>query len=780
MWTAAQMRASYAAGNNVGIRLGEPSRIFGQYLHALDVDIRDQALAADAFAALAGLYPDYEMLPRVKSGSAGASNHYYFTSDRPFRSRELRHSAETWFDSEGKKHWAWEIELFGTGKQVAVPPSIHPDTGNAYAWVRPLDFDDMEMGLGPHIAAETVTEWTGQSAAPAAGFDDSEDDDDADFLAVVRDKPGDFTDAQIHETLALLPFDEWGEDHDGWVKTGMGLHHQFEGGEKGYRLWVEFSKRSTKFNEKDQRTRWESFSYKPDGVRFRTLRGAALAERARQLAEDDEDLIGELPTADEDDDEDLIGEVAPRPKVFWKELLDRNDESAIKPTLHNLELIARNDVRIKGIIRLNAFTLTESYRGTPGFKAFNPAEDPGTGRPSRKPTKQLKGPIWELSDAINGDMWGESHNNSIRSMIEAPELTQGGYGVKVSDRDLRGAVNLAAAENPYHPIQEYLQSLRWDGKPRLDTLFVRYLGVEDTPYHRAIGRLPLIAAVTRAFEPGHKWDYVPIIEGPQGCRKSTFVATLGKHWSCELNGDFGDRKELVEKMQGSWVLEIGELAGWGKHEVEDIKAAISATSDKVRLAWRPNALDYKRQSVMFGTTNGNEYLRDPTGGRRFWPVKCLVEHIDIDSLAAEMDQIWAEAHAAYLDMRKAQPYGMLPLYLSGTEAAATAKIAQEDRRGETSDELWANKIEVWLDRPIRDDSGFDDDEEVEITLRDEVTLAEVWTQCFGQDESRMNSQTSGQLSRAMKLVSTFANVGPRRKKDGTNGRVRIYRRVGTD
>jgi putative DNA primase/helicase len=284
--SAARLGDGYRDGNNIGVRLGEPSRVCGHYLHALDVDIRDPALTEQAMRALASFAPSHATWPTVQSGSGGASRHFYFLTDKPFRSRKLAHSAEKITDAKGKEHWAFEVELLGTGKQAVLPPSIHP-SGGAYRWLQEFDFELVELGLGPVVDSEIVATWA-PAALPAT---DVEDDD---LAAVARLQPLDLSESDIRETLALLPLAEWCDDRDGWLQVGMALHHQFEGSDEGYELWAAFSERSPKFDAKDQRRVWKSFTAKPGGVRFATLIQAAEAERARS-SEDSVEGAGASP-----------------------------------------------------------------------------------------------------------------------------------------------------------------------------------------------------------------------------------------------------------------------------------------------------------------------------------------------------------------------------------------------------------------------------------------------------------------------------------------------------
>lgn len=732
----AQLRAAYDGENNVGLRLGEPSRVGSLYAYLLDLDIRQIQYADQARAALREILPEYASLPTVISGSGGESRHFHFLSDDIFASRKLAHSETSFIDAEGKKHWSWEIELFGTGKQAVLPPSIHPDTGKRYRWERPFDLEMVEMGLGPVLAAARVGAWAPKKAA---AFDE---DDEDDLIGLVRLAPMDLTMDQIKSTLADLPLADWCEDRDGWYKVGMALHHQFEGSDEGFALWCEFSKQSDKFEEKTQKQVWKSFKPKPDGIRFATLIQAAADERLRRdlvefEAGDDEDdldeIIGPAPKNDADPD---------KPTVEWVSLLDRNEEGAIKATLPNVRLIVENDPRTAPLMQFNAFTNEIVLRGTPGRKKMK--------KPGPKGCRQLDGPIWEVRDPVNGDLWTDTHDRAIRDMIEAP-TRQGGYGIKITDRDLVAAIDLAAKKRAFHPVREYLSGLKWDGNARVERLYIDYLGAADTPYTRSIARNFLIAAVTRVFEHGHKFDFAVILEGLQGKRKSTFIKILARHWFSELDGDFHDTKAMVESMAGSWIIEIPELSGFGRSDVRQIKAFISRTTDKVRLSYERRAALYPRQCVFNGSTNDRDYLRDDTGGRRFWPVECHVDSIDTARLEREIDQIWAEARVLYEQMRAEKPRGELPLYLTDRDAQEMASEIQESRRVETADDAMAGKIEAWLDQPVRED-GFEDEAP---RRRDETCLLEIGIECLGYSQANYTSNPAiaQAIGRAMKKLA---------------------------
>lgn len=252
VYTLAQLRAAWREDDNAGVRLGALSKVGAHYLHAIDMDVRDPARVAEARAALAKFIPEFDTLPYVISGSGGESRHFYFLTEKPFRSKKLRHSAEKVTDKDGKQHWAFELELFGTGKQVALPPSIHPDTELAYTWGREIDFLDLLISVGPFISETRVEKWAPESIPLG------EDDDE--FTAVVRARPMDLTEKQVDDILAALPLDAYCDDRDGWLRVGAALHHQYEGRPDGLTKWMTFSKQCPKkYDEKDLIRVWKSF-----------------------------------------------------------------------------------------------------------------------------------------------------------------------------------------------------------------------------------------------------------------------------------------------------------------------------------------------------------------------------------------------------------------------------------------------------------------------------------------------------------------------------------------
>lgn len=772
---------TYQPGNNVGVRLGMPSQLVdGSFLHLIDIDVRDPDHVDEAWSKVRELFEGINLstFPTVISGSGGASRHIYLTTSKPFYSRKLAVSEGKYRDANGKWRYLWEIEWLGTGKQAVIPPSVHPDTAREYVWEREFEFDLLAMGVGPSIAADRL-----EKIATA----------ESEVYEFETREPLTFKPGQMEQELNEIP-DERISDYTDWISLGAAIHHQTGGSQAGYKLWVQHSKRSSKFNEREMPTKWRSFGRNRRApITMATVRSWILEARHQRImdqfkdvdgfdqGDDDattthdaiDDLLGapSTPSSLADDLDSLIdGAVSNNnAELNWKSLLDVSKEGVIKNTMPNITLIVMNDPRLAGVPQLNEFTNETVLRKAPGSKS--PHRKNAT-----KPTLQLEGRIWKVNDPINGEIWSDDRDFAVRRAIEAPR-TQGGYEIRVADRDLRAAVTLAANNHPFHPVREYLNSIKWDGVPRVKTFFIDYLGTVDNVYYRDISRLTLIAAVTRIFEPGHKFDQCILLEGLQGKKKSSFIEILARYWYAELNADWSDEKQIIEQLSGAWIVETPELQGLSKSDVGAIKAFISRKKDRARLAYARRRGDFPRQSVVFGSTNDRRFLRDPTGARRFWCVECNAPDIDTELLEKNIDLIWAEAVWLYRQMRSKQPRGTLPLYLQNEEATKYAASLQEIKRIETVDDLMQARIEEWLEKPISD-IGFDDVDAVgEPQYRTETCLAEIFSQCLGDSNKQYDRSMQQIVSNAMGQIRTWEKTSRRKVFAGVHGRQQIYRKI---
>lgn len=345
--------------------------------------------------------------------------------------------------------------------------------------------------------------------------------------------------------------------------------------------------------------------------------------------------------------------------------------------------------------------------------------------------------------------WASSDDAGIYHYIEKV------YGIAV-DAKINNALTLITHKKRFNDVRRYLEGLTWDGVQRLDTLFTDYLGAEDSLYTRAVSRKSFTAAVARAMEPGVKWDYMPILAGPQGLGKSTFLRFMGKDWYSDSLTTF-EGKDAMELIQGVWLNEVGELTGMSKSESNAVKQFLSRTEDIYREAYGKRTMPYPRRCVFFGTTNDSEFLRDRTGNRRFWPIDVgIVKPTKsvFQDLKGEVDQIYAEAFVRW-QLNE-------PLYLSG-DIEELAKERQEAHRESNAKE---GIIQAFVNRPVPEDwlkrdlptrrmywSGeFGKPQEGEGGPRDRICAAEVWCECFNSDIKFMKQADTREINGILSCI----------------------------
>lgn len=408
----------------------------------------------------------------------------------------------------------------------------------------------------------------------------------------------------------------------------------------------------------------------------------------------------------------------------------------MKDTLDNLVLAIRHDTGLQSI----------------AFNLHRDGIDAGEGLP----WKQIK-PGWSDSDFA-----------SLKVYLDR------GYGVYAPSKT-KDALLAVASERAYHPVKEYLDALpEWDGVERIDTLLTEYLGAEDSAYTRAVIRKTLAAAVARIYQPGTKFDSVLILNGPQGIGKSTLFARLAGAWfsdSLTLT-DMRD-KSGPEKLQGYWILELGELAGMKKTDVETVKSFLSRVDDKYRASYGLNVESHPRQCVIVGSTNTESgFLRDITGNRRFWPVR-----VDGESRrkpwqisGEDVLQIWAEAKSVYKSGER--------LYLEGDVAAmATSEQAEametDDREGLVRTYLDTLLPENWDFMSLYDrrnflnGSEFGGERQTGTVRRTMVCNMEIWCECFGRESSALKKIDSYEISGIMRKIEGWVKYTE--TKNGMSG-----------
>ncbi len=345
--------------------------------------------------------------------------------------------------------------------------------------------------------------------------------------------------------------------------------------------------------------------------------------------------------------------------------------------------------------------------------------------------------------------WTDTDDAGLRHYIEKV------YWITGKERII-DATQLCAFKHRINDVQEYLTSLKWDGVKRLDTLLIDYLGAMDNIYTRAVIRKSLAAAVARAMEPGTKYDYMPILTGPQGIGKSTLLRLLGRRWYSDSLATF-EGKEAAEMVQGYWVLELGELNGLSRSEINAVKQFLSRNEDIYREPYGRRTNLFPRRCVFFGTTNDAEFLRDRTGNRRFWPVDVGLQDPTksvFKQLADEVDQIWAEAFIVWQMGEQ--------LYLTG-KAEQISITEQETHKESNAKE---GVIREFLEKPIPVDwetrdigarrlywsSGFSQ-QNVQTAERTRTCAAEIWCECFGGDLKFMKRSDSVEINSILASLS---------------------------
>jgi predicted P-loop ATPase len=275
-----------------------------------------------------------------------------------------------------------------------------------------------------------------------------------------------------------------------------------------------------------------------------------------------------------------------------------------------------------------------------------------------------------------GEAWADEHDSRACEWLQD-------QGIPAAPGVVGRAVQTVARENCVHPVRQYLQALNWDRTPRLDTWLTRYLGVEDSLYAQAVGSRFLISAVARVEQPGCKADHMLILEGAQGILKSSALQALAGPWFTDRVSALGGKDAAME-IAGVWLVEVAELDALLKAACSATKSFVTRRHDRFRPPYGKHVVDRPRQRVFAGTINPiGGYLKDPTGGRRFWPVTC--GPIDLDALVHDRDQVWAEALARF---RNGASW-----WLETPELQALAAAEQADR---FEVDAWGEKVSDWL------------------------------------------------------------------------------------
>lgn len=414
----------------------------------------------------------------------------------------------------------------------------------------------------------------------------------------------------------------------------------------------------------------------------------------------------------------------------WMMLLEKNAQTgAVKATIDNVRIILEHDPLLKGKFALNEFA--------------------GRG--------EVLGSLpWDKREKRR--LWDDNDNQGLYWYLERVYKISGNGKVD-------GALSLHSNAHAFNDVKDYLKGLqgKWDGIPRLDSLFIDYLGAKDTAYNRAVTRKAFTAAVARAMTPGCKYDNMVILAGPQGIGKSTLLDKMSRGWFNDSIRTF-EGKEASELLQGVWLVEVSELDAFRRTDVSRIKQFLSLRADRFRAAYGRNVKELPRTCIFFGTTNTAEYLQDTTGNRRFWPIDTGEQRHTKSvwrDLDPEIDQLWAEAYVRWQAGE--------PLYLTGAiEEAAKAK--QEEHREASSRE---GIVREFMERPVPDDwskwpldkrrmfwggvtMGSDSPH---LVPRDRICALEVWCEAFNGSIKEIKNADTRELNAIMAATPGWQKTG---------------------
>lgn len=390
---------------------------------------------------------------------------------------------------------------------------------------------------------------------------------------------------------------------------------------------------------------------------------------------------------------------------------------------------------------------------------------------------QITGPLpWERPE---GNMfWRDADTAQLKSIIDIRYLP-------FSSRNHDVAFTKAADDRHFHPVRDYLNSLpEWDGIERVEDLFIRYLQADDTPYVRAVTRKTFAAAVARVYVPGIKFDCVPVLDGDQGIGKSTIVKDLvtSEYYSETLSLTDMDDKSGAEKLQGFWAVEIGELAGMKKADIEKVKAFLSTCDDKYRPSYGKVVESHPRQCIIIATVNGERgYLRDITGNRRFWIIKLhqKKQKKTWDFTPEYRAQFWAEAKEIWKSGEKLYLEGDL---LEAAEEAQQSAMEVDERLGMVEEYLNAMLPDDWADmdlfqrRNFLQGSEFGMPEHKGVHRRTEVSNAEIWCECYGKSLQELKPTDSYSIAALMAQLPNWERTTSI-KRQPIYGRQRLYKKT---
>lgn len=363
--------------------------------------------------------------------------------------------------------------------------------------------------------------------------------------------------------------------------------------------------------------------------------------------------------------------------------------------------------------------------------------------------------------------WTDADTSQFKSYINNK------YQVLFGDDRIYDSLVVVSKRKAFNPVKDYIRSEEWDGIPRVGDVFKDYLGAQDNSYVKEVTELWFAAAVSRIYNPGCKFDNVPVLEGAQGIGKSTLIAKLGGEWFTDSLQKLDGNKDDLQILGQSWLVELGELASMNRTNLEQAKGFISRTSDLYRPAYGRLAINQKRHVVFIGTTNSSEFLKDATGNRRWYPISCnssdRVKSVFDGSLDENVGQLWAEAYDLYTTRYK---YGNALVMSNENE-----KLANEARQAAEAPDVTKDLVIDYLNTPkpknwhemtlqeqqefYEDSTGnsiFSDHKPEDLVLQDFVSSREIYDVVYGTYELKIPGKTSQANSEIRKLGLVLNNL----------------------
>lgn len=615
------LKRSFKPGYNMGVRLGDVSYFEPGCLAVIDCDVKseDKKDLIEMRKALNELFPGWITSPIVQSGRGNGSMHIYMLVPNGVTGKKLLSSANKvavympsvaasakdkaaltpeQIEAGMRSRNAWEIDLMANGRQVVLPPSIHPDSMKRYEWSGKMSKQSFIHKI-QFVGQDTLDRWFAMSAPKSEAPKVELKNVDVNTLG-----------SSLVSTLRVS------QSMKDSLQNGAGVEDR-----SAFLLKASLAMLGAGHTEKEVlevltdresyigQAAYEHAKTNDRAVAAKWIQKYTLKKAVATITE--ERNFGDLASFEEIPAEEF--QKMADEATSWTDLLDCYGDGANrgrpKVTLQNL--VYSLEKGLEGLVMRNLVRYRDELKAD-------------------TPWGRTKGQLLEDTDVSHLILW-------LEKIVRFP---------KVPENLLFHALTIMADRNSYDPLRVYLDSLNWDKVPRLNTWLKDYAGAEgDDTYLAAIGRKFLLAMVKRAYEPGCKFDHVLIIEGLQGIGKSSLARSLAGGFFTDADIKLGS-KDTIQLLQGSWIVEMGELAAMKKTEVEELKKFITQTHDDIRLPYARLVKSFPRRFCLIGTTNKEDYFKDDTGNRRYWPFRSngTILHEEIKQVR---DLLFAEACYLY-------------------------------------------------------------------------------------------------------------------------------------